>query len=520
MNQELEQKIVARGKEFFASISGEKSSIFSKSYWTDKVMDWSMKNEDFKVQMFRFVDVFPYLNTPQSLQRHMREYFADVSNEAPTVLRMSAKLAGRGGPLLGKLSGRIIRSNIEGMGRQFIIGQNVEEAMKGLTALRDDGFAFTVDLLGEASVNEEESEAYANGYHEVLDALALEQRKWPALTRPGSPGNQDLDWGAMPKINVSIKPSALYSQAKAVAVEDSVQGIYKRLAPLYKKVMDVGGFMCIDMEQLKYREITIELYKRLRSAPDFRHYPHLCLVQQAYLRCCEDDIRGLIDWSKEQGLPIALRLVKGAYWDAETVVAKQCDWPVPVWTRKPESDLNYENCARLILENHQHVYFACGSHNVRTISAVMEMARELKVPEERYEFQVLYGMGEPVRKGLKNVAGKVRLYCPYGELIPGMAYLVRRLLENTANESFLKQSFVDGATVDLLLENPALTLERENAARKDKEVKKTMQNTEKSPFPPFGNEALADFTIPQNRARYQDALAAARKSAGRTLPLY
>ena len=489
MDQQIEQKIVERGQEFFNSISGEAPSIFNKGWWTGKVMDWSMKNEDFKVQLFRFVDVLPYLNTSESLLRHIREYFASSGSEVPSVLRWGAGKAGLGGALTAKIMGGAIRSNIESMGRQFIIGQNVKEAMGGLAKLRKDGFAFTVDLLGEASVNEEESDAYAAGYHEVLDALAEEQKKWPALS--GNGPDNGMDWGSMPKVNISIKPSALYSRANPVALEDSVEGIYRRLAPLYQKTIDMGGFMCIDMEQLKYREITVELFKRLRSAPEFRHYPHLCLVQQAYLKDTEQAVRDLIAWARKEKLPIALRLVKGAYWDAETVFAKQCDWPVPVWTHKPESDLAHEKISRLILENHDIVYFACASHNVRSIAAVMEYARQLDVPEGRYEFQVLYGMAEPVRKGLRNVAGRVRLYCPYGKLIPGMAYLVRRLLENTANESFLRQSFADGAAVELLMENPAVTLERELAARQEK-----APPHEEGPLPPFRNEPPVAFTIP------------------------
>ena len=265
MDQQIEQKIVERGQEFFNSISGEAPSIFNKGWWTGKVMDWSMKNEDFKVQLFRFVDVLPYLNTSESLLRHIREYFASSGSEVPSVLRWGAGKAGLGGALTAKIMGGAIRSNIESMGRQFIIGQNVKEAMGGLAKLRKDGFAFTVDLLGEASVNEEESDAYAAGYHEVLDALAEEQKKWPAL--PGNGPDNGMDWGSMPKVNISIKPSALYSRANPVALEDSVEGIYRRLAPLYQKTIDMGGFMCIDMEQLKYREITVELFKRLAFRP-------------------------------------------------------------------------------------------------------------------------------------------------------------------------------------------------------------------------------------------------------------
>lgn len=517
MNSDLEQKTTKTGQEFFASISGETPSVFNKGWWTGKVMDWSMKNENFKVQLFRFVDVMPYLNTSESLLRHIREYFAAEDSDVPAVLRWGAGTAtGFGGALTGKLMGNAIRSNIETMGRQFIIGQNVPEAMKGLAKLRRDGFAFTVDLLGEASVNEQEAEAYAAGYHEVLDAMAQEQGKWSSLN--GSGADAPLDWGCMPKTNVSVKPSALYSHAKPEAQEDSVLGMYKRLAPIYRKVIDLGGFLCIDMEQLKYREMTIKLYKRLRSAPEFRHYPHLCLVLQAYLKDAEKDAADLLAWARKENLPIAVRLVKGAYWDAETVAAKQNGWPVPVWTRKPESDISYERVSRLFLENHDIAYFACASHNVRTISAVMEAAKELKVPENRYEFQVLYGMAEPVRKGLRNVAGRVRLYCPYGDIIPGMAYLVRRLLENTANESFLKQSFADGAAVEQLLENPRKTLERELAEQKPPAAPSARRQTE--PLGPFTNEPLIDFTIPKNREAYAKGLAQVRSYAGRTLPLF
>ncbi len=516
MDQQLEQKIVERGKAFFKSISGEAPSIFNKGFWTGKVMDWAMQNEEFKVQLFRFVDVLPYLNTSESLLRHIREYFSGGEADVPKVLKWGAGAAGFGGAITGKIMGSAIRSNIEGMARQFIIGENVKEAMKGLAKLRKDGFTFTVDLLGEASVSEEEADAYAAGYHEVLDAMAAEQAKWAAHS--GNGPEAGFDWGATPKVNVSIKPSALYSQAKPVDVEDSVQGIYKRLEPIYRKVVQMGGFLCIDMEQLKYKEITIELFKRLRSAPEFRAYPHLAIVQQAYLVDCEKDVEGLIAWGRKENLPFGLRLVKGAYWDAETVSAKQNGWPIPVWTHKPESDAAYERIAKKILQNQDLVYFACASHNVRTIAAIMEMAKSLNVPDHRLEYQVLYGMGEPVRKGLLNVAGKVRLYCPYGELIPGMAYLVRRLLENTANESFLKQSFADGAELDRLLENPLVALEREKAEKAAKAAPPAPKK--ESIFPPFANEAMIDFTVPANRAAFVEGMALVRKTAGRTLPLY
>ncbi len=513
MNSPLDDAIRTQGKAFFASIRGESPSIFNKGFWTGKVMDWAMQNEAFKVQLFRFVDVLPYLTTSDNLARHIEEYFAGgEAGDIPPVLKWGAEKSGLLGGVATKLMGKAIRANIEGMARQFIVGETTKEAVKNLAKIRKDGFAFTVDLLGEATVSERESDAYRDGYLEVLDAIAAEQASWKAF---GSAAG-GLDWGSAPKVNASIKPSALYSQARPMDFEGAVEGILARMRPVYRKIRAMGGALCIDMEQLKYKDITIALFKRLRSEPEFRDYPHLSLVLQAYLRDTEHDLRELIAWGRAEGLPFGLRLVKGAYWDYETVVAKQMGWPVPVWTKKPESDIAHEKLARVILENSDLVYFQCASHNIRTISNVMETAAALGVPDNRFEFQALYGMAEPVRKGLLKVAGRVRLYCPYGELVPGMAYLVRRLLENTANESFLRQSFADGEAEDILLENPRDTLERELA--------KNPPRAQAAPEPvngltAFRGEPLADFTIAELRAAFPAAIAEVRKKAGRVLPL-
>jgi len=513
VNQPLDAAIGTRGKAFFASIRGESPSIFNKGFWTGKVMDWAMQNEAFKVQLFRFVDVLPYLTTSGNLSRHIEEYFGGgEAGDIPAVLKWGAEKSGMFGGVAAKLMGKAIRSNIEGMARQFIVGEKTKEAVKNLGKIRKDGFAFTVDLLGEATVSEIESDAYRDGYLEVLGAIAAEQASWKSFgTAEGG-----LDWGSAPKVNVSIKPSALFSQARPMDFEGSVAGILSRLRPVYRKVLGMGGALCIDMEQVKYKDLTIELFKRLRAEPEFRNSPHLSIVLQAYLRDTEHDLRELISWGRAEGLPFGIRLVKGAYWDYETVVAKQMGWPVPVWTRKPESDMAHEKLSRLILENSDLVYFQCASHNIRTIASVMETAAALGVAENRFEFQALYGMAEPVRKGLLKVAGRVRLYCPYGELLPGMAYLVRRLLENTANESFLRQSFADGAAEDLLLENPEKTLARELAQNPPKESA--------GPAPidgltGFRGEPLADFTVAELRAAFPAAIKAVRGKAGQVLPL-
>ncbi len=500
---ELEQKIVERGKQFFDSIRGEAPSIFNKGWWTGKVMDWCMRNESFKIQMFRFVDVLPYLTTSESLSRHIDEYFGK-EEEVPAVLKWGAgNVAGTGlaGKLAGKVLAKTLRGNIEKMARQFIIGENTGEAIKNIRKLRKDGFAVVVDLLGEATVSEAEADAYLADYLELLDALETEQPRWKALRT----GDEGPDWGHEPRINVAVKPSAFYSQAKPADPDGSVAGILARVGRIYRKVKSLSGFMCIDMEQRAYKDITIELFKQLRSAPEFRDYDGLGIVFQAYLRETEQDIEELLSWARTNALPISIRLVKGAYWDYETVLARQHGLPVPVHTDKAATDAAFEREAALILKNHDICRLACGSHNIRTISAVMEQAQELQVPESRYEFQVLYGMAEPVRKGLRAVAGRVRLYCPYGQLIPGMAYLVRRLLENTANESFLRQSFSSELDEDRLLADPATLMTAEAPASAPER---------------FENQPEADFTLADERRAFTAAIAQARAQLPRECPLY
>ncbi|UCG14398.1 MAG: L-glutamate gamma-semialdehyde dehydrogenase [Deltaproteobacteria bacterium] len=509
---DLESRIIDRGKEFFATIRGESPSIFDKGWWTGKVMDWSMRNEGFKVQLFRFVDVLPYLTTGDSLSRHIQEYFADQDLEIPSVFKWGAKTAGLGGRLTGRMIAGTLRSNIETMARQFIIGQTTKDALKTLSKLRKSNFAFTVDILGEATVSENEAEHYQESYLELLDELDKEKSDWKGL----GDENPDLDWGYAPKIYVSVKPSTLYSQAEPADFEGSIKAISGRFEPILTKARKMGAFVRIDMEQYKFKDITLEVFRRLREK--YRDYPHLGIVLQSYLRDTDRDLDGLLEWARKEALPCSIRLVKGAYWDYETVVAKQNGWQLPVYTIKAETDAAFERQAQRILENHDVCHLACGSHNIRSIAAVMEMARALKVPDDRYEFQVLFGMAEPIRTGLLKVAKRVRVYCPFGDLLPGMAYLVRRLLENTANESFLRQSFVENLEVDKLLENPVETLSRE---REKAEIilKEKIPVSEAEGPDPFANEPVVDFTRPEMRAAFPEAVAQIRTMLGRIYPL-
>ncbi|UCG57545.1 MAG: L-glutamate gamma-semialdehyde dehydrogenase [Phycisphaerales bacterium] len=505
---ELEARILARGRELFTFVGNETPSVFNKNWWTGKVMDWAMGHEDFKVQLFRFIDVLPYLTTEEMLNRHIQEYFSRGEN-IPAVLRFGAKSAGLGGRMGMKILGKTIRKNLESMALQFIVGSTPQNTAQNLKKLRKQDFAFTLDILGEATVSEKEADKYVENYLSLLEELARRQSDWPALGK----GSSQLDWGHAPRINISIKPSALYSQINPADPDGSVEHILDRLKPIYRKVIQLSGFMCIDTEMRKYRRIIFELYRRLRSDSEFRDYPHLGLAMQVYLADSDQDIDSMLEWARQKRLPISIRLVKGAYWDYEVVMARQSGWPVPVYTVKAETDAAFERSAEKILRSHDICHLACASHNVRSVCSVMELARSLQVPEDRYEFQVLYGMAEPFRKALLKMTGRVRLYCPHGELLPGMAYLIRRLLENTSNESFLRQTFVEGRELEQLLEAPQRTLARAP-------VQTSEESTGRAELGTFSNEPLADFSLAHVRDGFTTAITEVRKELGKTYPLF
>jgi RHH-type proline utilization regulon transcriptional repressor/proline dehydrogenase/delta 1-pyrroline-5-carboxylate dehydrogenase len=418
-------------------------------------------------------------------------------------LKWGARASGFGGALGGALLGKVIGHNIRALARQFIVGETTAEAVRNLRKLRAQGYAFVVDVLGEATVAEEEAEQYVATYLELLESL--QRQEWPPLGGNGSA----IDWGTAPQINISVKPTAFYSQVRAQDFAGSVAGILARLRRVYEKVIEIGGFLCIDMETYAVKDITLEVFRQLRR--EYPAYPHMGVVLQSYLRDTDGDLADLLAWAQKERLPISIRLVKGAYWDFETVKAGQNGWPAPVYTEKAATDTAFERQARTILAAHPICHLACGSHNIRSVAAVQVLAESLGVPAERYEFQVLYGMAEPVREALLAIAKRVRLYCPYGKMVPGMAYLVRRLLENTANESFLRQSFADAAEIGALLADPANILCAAPAAP---------QPETPVGLPPFRNEPAVDFTRAGQRQAFPAAIAQVRRQLGRTYPLF
>ncbi|MBU6403013.1 MAG: proline dehydrogenase family protein, partial [Verrucomicrobia bacterium] len=253
----------------------------------------------------------------------------------------------------------------------------------------------------------------------------------------------------------------------------------------------------------------LALFKSLMEEPEFRDHDDVGLVIQAYLREAERDLDDLLAWAQRRRGRVTVRLVKGAYWDYETVLARQRGWPVPVFLHKAETDANLERLTVTLLRHERHVRLALGTHNVRSIAHALVQARRLGVDPRSFELQMLHGMAEPIKAALVRLGLRVREYAPVGELLPGMGYLVRRLLENTSNEGFLRAKFAAHQAAETLLRDPAegvLSLSRETKAAS-------------SPRREFQNEPWADFTQPANRAALREGLELVRQQLGRTYPL-
>ncbi len=304
-------------------------------------------------------------------------------------------------------------------------------------------------MLGEATITEKEAEQSQAEYLELITGLSRAVNTWPANDRI----DRD-DQGELPRVNVSVKLSALYSQFDPIDPVGTGQAVKARLRPLLQAARGNRTFVNFDMEQYAHKDLTLRIFQEILLEDEFRDWPDVGIAIQAYLLDTADDLNRLLDWSRRRGTSVWVRLVKGAYWDYETILARQMGWPIPVWQQKWQSDSAYERLTRFLLENHTWLRPAFGSHNVRSLAHALACAQQLGLPPRSFELQMLYGMADPIKQALVSMGQRVRVYTPYGQLLPGMAYLVRRLLENTANDSFLRASFKENIPEARLLANP------------------------------------------------------------------
>jgi proline dehydrogenase len=409
-----------------------------------KAMDFATADAELRAALFRFVDVVPACRSVDDVVTHLTGFLDEVGERPPPLdvaMRMSGSRAGR------QALGRASAAGVRHMAHRFIVGESASDAAGTITGLWRDGVATSVDLLGEATVTPAEAERYAARCAEALESLTAVY-----APLPDRPLLEHDAVGPLPRANLSVKVSALTPLLRPDAPERGKRDAGPRLRELLRTAKRLGAHLHIDMESYDSREAIIELVLELLAEPEFADGPSAGIVLQAYLLDAPETLDVVERWARStpRASPLVVRLVKGAYWDHEVVEARQHGWSAPVFEEKAESDRAFERLTLRLLAMRPLVRVAIASHNLRSVAHAIAANRAAGSPDDDLELQVLRGLGDDLGVALARSGFRVRAYCPVGDLVSGMAYLVRRLLENTANESFLAAEHAGTAIEDLL----------------------------------------------------------------------
>ncbi|MDX2203422.1 MAG: trifunctional transcriptional regulator/proline dehydrogenase/L-glutamate gamma-semialdehyde dehydrogenase [Hyphomicrobiaceae bacterium] len=347
--------------------------------------------------------------------------------------------------LLARLGEPVIRASVDLamrlMGQQFVLGQSIEEALAASAPMQARGFRYSYDMLGEAAMTAADAERYLAAYETAIDAIGQAAGGAGIVAGPG----------------ISIKLSALsprYARAQHARV---MAELLPRVAGLAARARRYDIGLNIDAEETDRLEISLDLLEALCRDPALAGWDGLGFVVQAYQKRCPLVIDCLVDLARRSGRRLMVRLVKGAYWDSE-IKRAQVDGldDYPVFTRKVHTDVSYIACARKLLAARDAVYPQFATHNAQTLASVLALAGDAFAPGD-YELQCLHGMGEALYGevvGPDKLARPCRIYAPVGSHETLLAYLVRRLLENGANTSFVNRMADPSVAADSLVEDP------------------------------------------------------------------
>ena len=500
IEERVEQRTQEIGRELLGQMQHWSPSIFHGQWWEDRLLSWAMEDESVKVQMFRFVDVLPMLRDHTAIARHLEEYFEDVKQRLPRAARLGLRLS-TSNSILSRALAWNARTNALRMARRFIAGADVDDVLDSVRTLRQSGLAFTLGFLGEAVISDVEADRYQQSYMDLIAGISDPVNSWSEVELI----DQDHQ-GALPRLNVSLKLSALDGHFSPIDPDGTAERVCCRLRPILRLAQELHAYVHFDMEQYDYKDLTFRIFRDVLMEDEFRDFQDVGIVVQAYLKDAGRDLKQLLAWTKERKTPVTVRLVKGAYWDYETIVTEDRGWSVPVFQRKWQSDQCFEQQARFLMKNWQWLRPALGSHNLRSLAHSLAWAEEYCVPDRAVEIQMLYGMGEEQACLLAEKGYRVRIYTPFGQFIPGMAYLARRLLENTSNDSFLRQSLSNHLRPEVLLMKPA------DHAVDDVPAGDRSQET-------FRNEPIIDFSREENRVTMRESLEEIRAELGAEYPL-
>lgn len=411
------------GKDLLLHLRGHWSNynIFDLQWYRNQILKFSSLNPKLQQELFKFVDVLPNLKTEEQIINYFCEYICNNN-----LLRQLISQT----PILKNLSAFTISSMVSTLAKTFVAGSTIDEALYEIKKLKKQKLDYTLDVLGELVLSDKEAETFFAKYLELLNKI--------------------------PNLALSIKLSSLCPQINPLDFKHKADIIKERLRTIYRHAIKNNASITVDSEHYFYKSFYFEILQEILLEDEFINWQGAGIVIQAYLTDSETDLDSWIDWARKRQTPISIRLVKGAYWDYETAIAKQKGWIPPVYQEKVLTDMNFEKLTEKLLDNHKFLKPAIASHNIRSLVHALAYAEKQKIKPKYFELQMLYGMLDHLKTYLANKGYQVRVYLPYGNLIPGMSYLVRRLLENTANNSFLKQSLMDNIALEKVLQEPKI----------------------------------------------------------------
>jgi RHH-type proline utilization regulon transcriptional repressor/proline dehydrogenase/delta 1-pyrroline-5-carboxylate dehydrogenase len=434
-----------------------------------KVLKRAIADVRLRDALFQFIDVLPQLRDHPQIAAHFHAYLGGF--ELGGMFGRSLRLAEH------VWMAPLVKLTVARMARLFMVEEDAAALPSTLKKIARLPAGVSLDALGETVLSDAEADVYAARILKLLAWLKADSTQQPDL---------------------SVKLSALTPRFDPIDLEGSVQRVLSRLEPICAAAAEAGVSLTLDMENHDSRPLVLAVFRRLAERPGVP--PGLAL--QAYRPDAEADLRELLSlpWSAER--PLRVRLVKGAYWDSEVALAAQHFWPSPVFTDKAATDASFERLTELLFKAGERVYPMIASHNLRSLAHTLALARTLERTADNWEVQMLYGMADPLAAAVIGEGARLRIYLPVGDLIGGIAYLIRRLLENTASTSVLRQAYLEDTPPENLLATPVVS------------PQETVIESG------FRNMPLADFSRAEPGQAMRAALAQVAAETGRDYPLH
>jgi RHH-type proline utilization regulon transcriptional repressor/proline dehydrogenase/delta 1-pyrroline-5-carboxylate dehydrogenase len=421
----FEADVCAVAAGLFAHAEGRRPALYQGI--TGALIRRCIENPRLSAALFRFVDALPQLQRTARPEHEIAGHLAAYLEESGATGWLAGLLHFSARPSLAALAQRQVRM----LSQQLLAAEEGEQLEQLLGRLARLPARATIDAVGEAVLSEREADAY----------LARNLRLLARLRARDVPPH------------LSLKLTALSPRFDPLDTDGTRQRVFRRMTTLVAAAAECGATLTVDMEQHELKPLILDLFLDLLDAfPDPRWQPAIAL--QAYLPETGDDIERVLNAAQRYGRRIGVRLVKGAYRDQEEAWATQRDWPLPTWREKSHTDWHYEQLTARLLTHCDSLHPAIAGHNLRSLSVALAHARRLDLPPARWEVQMLLGMAEPLRDALAAEGVAVRIYVPVGDPETGIAYLIRRLLENTASTSILRRAYFEGAEFESLLEAP------------------------------------------------------------------